>query len=138
MCSHLQERLIEAANAVKKHEIVPGQRGNSNIIATLSDYGAFTKLEEAFEKFLRATKAIDVPAAVPMYEIFSDYFAQRPPFRNKKKAEFPDADVITSPRVWCAERNAKAYVVSGDADLKNCCSSLGPLSKRSSTTINML
>ena len=125
--SHLQEWLIEATNAVKKHEIVLGQLGNTDITMTLSDSGAFRKLDAAFEHFLKATKAIDVPTAATLDGIFSDYFARRPPFSDKKKAEFPDAVVIASLRAWCAKQNAKAYVVSGDPDLKECCSTSGPL-----------
>jgi hypothetical protein len=127
VCNHLQEGLIEAANAAKKHASVLEQLEAGSIIAILSDRGAFTKLETAFETFLKATKAIDVPTAATMDGIFSDYFARRPPFSEKKKAEFPDAVVIASLRAWCVKRNAKAYVVSGDPDLKACCESSGPL-----------
>jgi hypothetical protein len=125
---HLQERLTEATVAAKKHEIVLGQLGHSNILATLADPAALAKLEEAFEAFLRTTQAIDVPIDVSVDEIFADYFAHRAPFGiKKKKAEFPDAVVIASLKAWCAKRNAKAYVVSGDPDLMGCCSSSGPL-----------
>ena len=120
--SHLQERLTEAMGAVKKHEIVLRQLGNDNTTATLSDPAALTKLEQAFEEFLKATRAINVGTVATVGEVFSDYFARRPPFSEKKKAEFPDAVVIASLRAWCAERNTKAYVVSGDQDMAACCS----------------
>ena len=125
--SQLQEWLTEAATAVKKHEILLDQLEHGNVVATLSDSGAFAKLEDAFGEFLKACRTIDVPHDTAMDEIFSDYFARRPPFSNKKKAEFPDAVVIASLKAWCGKRNAKAYVVSGDPDLKACCSNSGPL-----------
>ena len=124
---HLREHLIEATNAVKKYRIVLGQVQNSDIIATLSDAEAFTKLKQSFEPFLCATQAIDVPTAISLEDLFADYFALRPPFSNRKKSEFPDAVVIASLRAWCAKRNTNAYVVSGDPDLKHCCSASGPL-----------
>lgn len=128
VCQHLQERLTEAAAAARKHEVVLGQLGHSSICATLGDAAAIAKLEEAFETFLRTTQAIDVPIDVSVDEIFADYFAHRPPFGiKKKKAEFPDAVVIASLKAWCFKRNAKAYVVSGDPDMVECCSSSGPL-----------
>jgi hypothetical protein len=127
VCRHLQERLVEATSAAKRHEIVFAQLGSSGVTAALNDPGAFKKLEEAFKAFLRATNAIDVPTAATIDEVLSDYFARRPPFSDKKKAEFPDAVVIASLRAWCANQNAKAYVVSGDPDLKACCSVSGPL-----------
>jgi hypothetical protein len=99
----------------------------SHIIATLSDSSALAKVEGAFEMFLKAARAIDVPTTTAMDEIFLDYFARRPPFSKKKKAEFPDAVVIASLKAWCSKRKAKAYVVSGDVDMKACCSTLGPL-----------
>jgi hypothetical protein len=112
--SQLQEWLIEATSAIKKHAVVLGQLGNANITTTLSDPAAFTKLEAAFEDFLKATKAIDVPTAATVDEIFSDYFARRPPFSNKKKAEFPDAVVVASLRAWCTKGKLRNK-------LDNCC-----------------
>ena len=120
--NHLHERLAEAMGAVKKHEIVLRQLGGGNATAALSDPAALTKREQAFEEFLKATNAINVETVASIGEVFSDYFALRPPFSQKKKAEFPDAVVIASLRAWCAERNTKAYVVSGDQEMAACCS----------------
>jgi hypothetical protein len=125
--SHLQESLNEAINAAKKHAIVLRQLDAGNVIQIVSDSEAITKLEAAFSTFLKATKAIDVPIAATMDEIFSDYFSRRPPFSDRKRREFPDAVVVASLRAWCAKRQAKAYIVSGDPDLKACCSDSGPL-----------
>jgi len=127
VCSQLGEWKAEAMNAVRKYEVVFGQLQESGAVATLSDPGALPKLEAAFAHFLRVTKAIDVPIVTSVNEILLDYFARRPPFSSKKKAEFPDAIVIASLRAWCEERKAKAYVVSADQDMEACCSSSGPL-----------
>ena len=89
--------------AVKKHDIVLRQLGSGNTTATLNDPAALTKLEQAFEEFLKAAKAINVKTVATIGEVFSDYFARRPPFSEKKKTEFPDAVVIASLRAWCAE-----------------------------------
>src|SRR6185369_7921559 len=103
------------------------QLAAGDVKSLLNDPGAMVKLEQAFDSFMRATKAITVPTVTTLDDIISDYFARRPPFSEKKKAEFPDAIVVASLRAWCVKRNVKAYVVSGDDDLKHCCSPAGPL-----------
>ncbi len=125
--NHIQEALADAINATTRHATVLRQLGADHVLTVLTDSGAITALENAFERFLKAMKAIDVPVTATIDALFSDYFARRPPFGDRKKAEFPDAVVVSSLRAWCKKRGAKAYVVSGDPDLKACCSISGPL-----------
>ena len=126
--SQLREALADAAASVKKHEVVLQQAGAGEALATIADADiAIAALDAAFEKFLKDTKAIDVPLTADLSALLGDYFARRPPFSAKKKSEFPDAVTIASLLAWCAKRRATAYVVSGDPDLKACCSESGPL-----------
>lgn len=124
---YLDERLREAINAAKKHEVVFSQAGISSVVGQLIDPDASRRLKQAFEQFLSATQAIDVPTACSLDQLFADYFTLKPPFTTRKKSEFPDAVVIASLRAWCAKTKAKAYVASNDRDLENCCSAAGPL-----------
>jgi hypothetical protein len=55
--------------------------------------------------------------------VFQDYFSRKPPFSDKKKAEFPDAFVLSAIRQWCSETGEKIYVVSGDLDMVSACGS---------------
>jgi predicted nucleic acid-binding protein len=124
----LREVLADAAEAVKKHEILLRQTGAGEALTTIADTDtAIAALDAAFEKFLKDTKAIEVPLSADLSALFGDYFARRPPFSTKKKSEFPDAVTIASLLAWCAEKDTTAYVVSGDRDLKACCSQSGPL-----------
>jgi hypothetical protein len=88
---------------------------------------ALTTLEAAFDAFLARTNAVNVPLISDVKSVLEDYFARRPPFSTKKKAEFPDAISIASIRSWCQQHNSTAYVVSDDPDLRGCCSEDGPL-----------
>lgn len=126
VCNKLHEWLAEVTSAVSKHEILLQQLG-INIVQTLNAAEAYNTLESRFSQFLKATKAIDVPITATLDAILSDYFSRRPPFSAKKKAEFPDAAVIASLQAWCTQRSAKLYVVSGDPDMKACCTLSGPL-----------
>lgn len=49
--------------------------------------------------------------------VLDDYFNQRPPFREGKKArEFPDAFTAQILITWCDKQSRKVFVVSGDGD----------------------
>ena len=126
--SQLREVLGEAAASIKKHESVLQQVGALDALTKLADdTAAFAALDAGFEKFLKDTKSIKVPLSAEIGTLLGDYFARRPPFSAKKKSEFPDAIIIASLLAWCAKRRATAYVVSGDPDLKECCSPSRPL-----------
>jgi hypothetical protein len=126
--SQLREILSDALASIQKHETVLTQIGAAKALTSLANTDtAIAALDLAFETFLKDTKSITVPLSVDLSGLFQDYFAHRPPFSKKKKSEFPDAVTIASLRAWCEKRNASAYIVSGDPDLKECCSVPGPL-----------
>lgn len=126
--SQLAELLAEANNAVIKHSSILGQLDASGALDRLRDQEtALSTLEKAFNNFLQRTDAVNVPLISNIKDVLGDYFARRPPFSTKKKAEFPDAISIASIRQWCKQADATAYVVSDDPDLKACCPDDGPL-----------
>jgi hypothetical protein len=126
--SQFREVLGEAAASIKKHKSVLQQVGALEALTKLADDNvAFAALDAAFGKFLKDTKSINVPLSAEIGTLLGDYFARRPPFSTKKKSEFPDAIIIASLLAWCAKGRVTAYVVSGDPDLKACCSPSGPL-----------
>lgn len=66
---------------------------------------------------------------VSVIEVFERYFSGSPPFGvGKKKSEFPDAFVLLALQQEAEHRNKIIYLVSGDSDWKNFCSSIENLS----------
>ena len=127
--SQLQELLAEAKSSVSKHGAILEQLGvpAAAINCVQDQVTAMSKLEAAFDAFLKRTNSLNIPLISDVKGVLDDYFARRPPFSNKKKAEFPDATAIASIRVWCKQHSSTAYIVSEDPDLRECCSESGPL-----------
>jgi hypothetical protein len=126
--SQLQELLAEVTSSLLKHRGILGQLGAISAVDCVKNQaGALRTLETEFDEFLKRTKSIIVPLIADVKGVLDDYFARRPPFSNKKKAEFPDAITIASIRRWCEQNRSMAYVVSEDSDLRGCCSQAGPL-----------
>lgn len=95
--SQLRELLAEASSSVTKHSGILEQLGASTTVERMKDQtAALTTLEAAFDAFLRHTNAVNVPLISDVRSVLEDYFARRPPFSTKKKAEFPDAISIAS------------------------------------------
>jgi hypothetical protein len=111
------------------------QLGASAAIERIRDQvTALNTLETAFDEYLKSTKAVKVPLISDVKAVVEDYFARRPPFSTKKKAEFPDAISVASIRSWCQQNNSTAYIVSEDPDLRDCCTEEGPLFHADSIT----
>lgn len=126
--SQIQELLAEANSSIIKHSGILEQLGASVAIDRVRDQvTALGTLEAAFDEFLKRTNAVSVPLISDVKGVLADYFARRPPFSAKKKAEFPDAISIASVRLWCQQNRSTAYIVSEDPDLRECCSEAGPL-----------
>lgn len=126
--SQLSELLNEANSSVTKHSGILEQLGASVAIDRLRNQAAAVKtLETAFDEFLKSTKALHAPLVSDVNGLLDDYFARRPPFSSKKKAEFSDAISIASIRRWCEQNSSTVYIVSQDPDLRDCCSGAGPL-----------
>lgn len=126
--SQLRELLADATASLTKHSGILEQLGAATVVERIRDQAsALNAMEAAFDEFLKAASAINVPLVSNVKPVLEDYFARRPPFSTKKKAEFPDAISVASIRNWCQQRNATAYIVSEDPDLSGCCSNDGPL-----------
>ena len=126
--SQLRELLAEVSSSLTKHSGILEQLGASAAIERVRDQAtALNTLETAFDEYLKRTQAVKVPLISDVKPVLEDYFARRPPFSTKKKAEFPDAISITSIRSWCRQNNSTAYIVSEDPDLRDCCTEEGPL-----------
>jgi len=127
--------LAEARSALGKQSVILDQLGVSGSLERVRNEAAALKaLDVAFDRFLKGTDAVTVPLALDITSVLDDYFARRPPFSAKKKAEFPDAISIASICRWCEQNHATAYVVSEDGDLRECCSDSGPLFHANSIT----
>jgi hypothetical protein len=84
-------------------------------------------LEKEIDRWHKDRRAIIVGADVNLRTILEDYFLRRPPFSDKKKAEFPDAIVVSQLKQWCLENESSIYVASDDIDMKECCEPGGAL-----------
>jgi PIN domain len=75
------------------------------------------------DKYLTDAKArhLDLDnASVP--EIVKQYFAERPPFGSgDKKAEFPDAVILSALAAWCEENDESVYVITRDKNMSDAC-----------------
>ena len=127
--SHIKRRAIEAVSAIQKAAKDAMILRNNE---TLPAYGIFSKINpdaiyneivESFEEFLKGDKVEIVSvSAANISDVFVDYFSENPPFDSEnKKAEFPDAFVLSAISRVAAERHHKLYVVSSDGDFKRYC-----------------
>lgn len=59
-------------------------------------------------------------ASVP--EIVEQYFAERPPFGSgDKKAEFPDAIILSALAAWCERNDESVHVITRDKNMSDAC-----------------
>ncbi|SFO81469.1 hypothetical protein SAMN05216330_104786 [Bradyrhizobium sp. Ghvi] len=121
----VSRKLIEhygnANAAFKKYETLVNQLDGNECLNRLLDPQASERLDAQFRAFMHELRAIEVPLVIDLNSVFDDYFSRRPPFSDRKKSEFPDAVVVHAIRQWCAQNFTRAYIVSGDPDLKACC-----------------
>lgn len=120
--SKIRESLVNARSAMQRHDVVLGQLEKSSAITALEAETADTKLQALFDEYMRDVRAVEVPLSKNVEKIFDDYFHERPPFSAKKKSEFPDAFVVSSLQERAQKLGSKIYIVSGDSDLRACCS----------------
>jgi hypothetical protein len=76
-----------------------------------------------FDQYLSLAKAehVDLDLA-SVTGIVDQYFNQRPPFgTGDKKAEFPDAIVLSALTGWCQRNNACVYVITRDEQMRAAC-----------------
>lgn len=80
------------------------------------EYGRICKI---FDEFLEKFNVSIIPSSkASIDEVLNQYFDKKPPFGiGQKKDEFPDAFVLNTIEVFCAERRSKAYLISQDDDM---------------------
>jgi hypothetical protein len=95
----------------------------SNLFADIDSEDIAAKSLKVFEDYLRESNTIFAPInAVNPDLIFDAYFSGVAPFDGgKKKSEFPDAFSLEAIQALLGDD--KAYVISGDGDLKSYCES---------------
>ena len=77
---------------------------------------------EVWEQFLAEARVEVVnTSSVHTPDLLNLYFAQRPPFSDKKMSEFPDAISLLSLDHWCQSKGEHPYLISGDPDVKAWC-----------------
>lgn len=93
----------------------------SNLFGDIDIEDITAKSLKVFEDYLAESNTIIAPIdAVNPDLIFGSYFSETPPFdKGKKKSEFPDAFSLEA--IQAQLGGDKAYVVSGDSDLKSYC-----------------
>jgi hypothetical protein len=83
-----------------------------------------SRLINEFNEYLVKAKAkhINLNAAT-VTDIVQQYLDERPPFGSEKdkKAEFPDAIVLSALSAWCEENGESAYVITRDKNMRDAC-----------------
>ena len=127
---HIRRTLANASMALERFHSHAGvlQANSSDECRSL-----FKKVEESqlvelgiavWERFLKETKVEMVSAAsVNAPDLLNLYFAQRPPFSERKKSEFPDAISLLSLDRWRQDKEGQQiYLIGDDPDFKAWCS----------------
>ncbi|WP_143727616.1 PIN domain-containing protein [Moorena bouillonii] len=78
-------------------------------------------INKKIENFLDKTgsQIIYVNDYNPLDKVLTNYFEKKPPFSQKKKAEFPDALALVSLEKWAEKHNQKILAISTDKDWKD-------------------
>jgi hypothetical protein len=90
-----------------------------------ADKAALTdRLIAEFEQYLTVAGAESVDlAGASVTDIVEQYFAQSPPFGSgAKKAEFPDAIVLSALNTWSERSGDSVYVITRDNKMREACS----------------
>jgi hypothetical protein len=120
--AHIEQRLGEAGEALRKHAALLGQSGIP-LDGLLQTKTPATAAHAAFDDYLAKAHAFDIKVRADIDKLLDDYFARRPPFGEltKRKFEFPDAIVGASLLAWCETSNSQVYVVTADAGFQSFC-----------------
>lgn len=124
----MRETWAETNKAVQKSVVLLRQLGHGPALDALADEEAcVAKMNAGFDAWLRECRVFVCKEEADMAIILDDYFARLPPFGGgAKKAEFPDALVMSSLRRWASSFKRSLYVVANDGDLEKCCEPGGP------------
>lgn len=91
-------------------------------LAPISDGLMYQRLAAAFDQYLTAASAVEVPLTVNLDQLLDDYFERRAPFSASKPKEFPDAIVCASLANWSKINDSPIYIISKDPDFEAYCS----------------
>lgn len=125
---HLEQETKKASHDIKKQlktisgvlGIMPSHRTSiTDIIANYENTSC-----DRIKKFEEATGAIPIAAHdyANLQHVLQLYSAERPPFSNAKKSEFPDAFALSALEKWSIENGGMIIVISCDSDWENYCS----------------
>jgi hypothetical protein len=90
--------------------------------ALISDKTDMEVALDRLHQFYERTQAEIVPAKIADMDTVVDmYFNLKPPFEEKKKAEFPDAIALVSLEKWAEQNKIKVLVVSHDTGWEQYC-----------------
>ena len=119
----MRETWAEANRAMEQSKTILRQLGHHLVLDALADQDACVgRMNENFDAWLKACRVFVCKEAAHMPTVLDDYFAGRPQFGGgAKKAEFPDALVVSTLRKWAATFQKALYIVAGDGDLEKCC-----------------
>jgi hypothetical protein len=131
--AHIEKGLAAANEALETKtrdtKILRNFDGFEALFRTLDENRLRTELMKLLQAEFKSANADIISAAnISALLVFDKYFLKQPPFSSsKKKAEFPDAFVLTAIEDWCEQRKQWLYVVSSDGDMHLACRDEGPL-----------
>lgn len=125
---HIHRRLDEAVSSVqrsvKKHYVV--RIANDHRIKAVEQLDAaplVDQVKSTFRTFLKDSMATSIALSdTSVQEVCEWYWNTLPPFgQGKKKAEFPDAFILSGIDSWHKRTGSSLYIVSQDDDLRKAC-----------------
>ena len=128
--SLMREMWLETSKAVQSNAAAMKQLGLQDAVAVLSDEEASLKaMVSAYDWWLIGCRRHRCTSKPDLDAVLENYFEGRPPFGpGKKRAEFPDALVLSSLKAWCAQKPGRTiYIVSNDQGVQGACVPDGPL-----------
>ena len=115
----IDEKVKDALHRATKVRAMIGNAGLD--LTPLNDEQMSRRSAAAFDSYLKAADALEVPTAANLDKLLDDYFERRPPFSSQKPKEFPDAIVGASLIEWSKGERHPIYVVSADPDFEGYC-----------------
>ena len=123
---HLTKKAEEARNSaygkldeLKKYNLLSSLEAG-NLINFLKQNDIQNIVKSRWDIYKKIHK-IEIIASdtISVSELMKDYFDKKPPFSEKKKAEFPDAIALQALRNWANANNKRVLCFSTDSDWKN-------------------
>ena len=115
----IQKSAYGKLNELKKHHLLSSSEAD-NLIRTLKQKNIPNIVKYRWDIYKKLHK-IDIITSkdISVSKLIEDYFAKKPPFSEKKKAEFPDAIALNTLKNWAETHNKKILCFSQDPDWKS-------------------